>query len=103
MTYYRVCGVDDLKNGQMKLFELAGYEYLVVRLDDKFYGIDNFCTHEGGTLSEGHLEGKSVVCPLHNGKFYVETGEVASPPPEYPLETYPIKVEGKDVMLDIKF
>ncbi len=103
MVYYRVCGVDDLRDGEMKLFELAGYEYLVIRRGDQFYGLDNFCTHEGGTLSEGKLEGDDVVCPVHGGRFRIRTGDVTSPPPSFPLESYPMKIEGKDVLLDIKF
>lgn len=103
MTLYRVCSVDDLKPGEMKLFELAGYEYLVVRIGDEFFGMDNFCTHEGGNLHEGCIEGENVVCPLHKGSFSVRTGEVTAEPPGFPLESYPVKVEGKDVLLDIKF
>jgi 3-phenylpropionate/trans-cinnamate dioxygenase ferredoxin subunit len=103
MTYYKICDVDELRDGEIKKVEIAGYEYLIARVEGRFFATDNFCTHEGGDLSRGHIEGNEVVCPLHAGRFKVETGEVASPPPDFPLETYPVKIEGGEVMMDIKF
>ncbi len=103
MTFYRVCDTDDLRDGEMKLFELAGYEYLLARVDGKFYAVDNFCTHLGGDLSKGRVSGDRVVCPLHASEFNLATGDPVKPPADFPLETYPVKVEGHDVMIDIKF
>ena len=46
------------------------------------------CTHQGGPLADGTLEGYEVECPLHGAKFDIRTGEVTNPPPSTPESAY---------------
>ncbi|HEX5367986.1 MAG TPA: Rieske 2Fe-2S domain-containing protein [Dehalococcoidia bacterium] len=52
------------------------------------------CTHRGGRLSQGRLDGSTVTCPIHGAQFDVTTGAVLRGPAQEPLKTYPIAVEG---------
>jgi len=60
-------------------------------VNGKVYAIDAVCSHEGGPLEEGTLEGYEVECPWHGSKFDVRTGELRNPPAETPQSVY----EGK--------
>jgi Rieske Fe-S protein len=60
---------------------------------------NNICTHEGGPLADGTLEGYEVECPWHGSKFEVRTGEVKNPPATEPEPTYKVKIEGTDILL----
>jgi nitrite reductase/ring-hydroxylating ferredoxin subunit len=81
---------------------------LIVNVEDNFYAFDSLCTHYGGDLSEGRLEGKILTCPIHGAKFDVTDGKVVSPPIE-PLDrpeienlpTYPLRIENQDIFIKI--
>ena len=53
------------------------------------------CTHRGGPLNEGKLEGSTVTCPWHGSQFNVCTGTVQRGPATEPLKTYRVIVEGE--------
>ena len=53
------------------------------------------CTHRGGPLNEGKLDGSTVTCPWHGSQFNVCTGAVQRGPATEPVKTYPVIVEGE--------
>jgi nitrite reductase/ring-hydroxylating ferredoxin subunit len=82
---------------------------LIANVDGDFYAIGNSCTHAGGDLSKGSLEGKIVTCPRHGAKFDVTTGKVVSGPkvlflhPKIKDEpSYEVKIEGNEVLLKVE-
>jgi nitrite reductase (NADH) small subunit len=79
--YVKVAQASELEPNHGKLVEVQGKKIALFNVDGKFHAIDNTCTHRGGPLSEGELEGDEVTCPWHGAKFKVSTGEVLSPVP----------------------
>ena len=61
MDYVKVADISEIPFGKMKMVTVGGKEVLIVNLDGKFYAIRNKCTHQGGDLSKGKLEGNVVV------------------------------------------
>lgn len=53
------------------------------------------CTHQGGPLNEGKLQGSTVTCPWHGAQFNVCTGAVLRGPATEPVKTYRVAVEGE--------
>lgn len=80
MTLVEVARVDELPTGTMKSYLAGGKQILISNIEGKFYAINNICTHSGGELSKGKLEGKIVTCPRHGSKFDVTTGKCISGP-----------------------
>jgi 3-phenylpropionate/trans-cinnamate dioxygenase ferredoxin component len=80
MSIVEVSQVSDLSDGTMKSYRVGDKQVLVANIDGKFYAINNTCTHAGGDLSKGKLEGKIVTCPRHGSKFDVTTGKSISGP-----------------------
>src|SRR5438874_1530079 len=70
-----VARVDQLKDGEMMLVNVASRELLLARVGDEFLAVDSVCTHAMGYLDEGSLEGCEIVCPLHSGRFDLRTGQ----------------------------
>jgi nitrite reductase/ring-hydroxylating ferredoxin subunit len=97
--FIRVAVTKDIQPSQMKEVEVAGEKVCVINVDGKFYAIDNVCTHEGGPLAEGTLEGYEVECPWHGSRFDVRTGEVINPPAETPEPVYEVKVEDNNILV----
>ena len=73
----------------------------VFNVDGQFYVTDDACTHGPGSLSEGFIDGDVVECNFHNGQFDIKTGEIVSPPCMIPVKTYPTKVEGGTVVIEV--
>lgn len=96
--FVRVANTRDIPPGEMTIVDLDGREIVVANLGQgEFVAFQNECSHRGGPLGEGLLEGGAVECPFHAGRFDVRTGQVLSPPPSAPIQTYRVIVEGEDV------
>ena len=97
--FVRVGQLTDFPSGSLKMVEIAGKQVLVANMAGELFAIENTCTHRGGPLNEGTLEGKVVTCPWHGGQFDVTTGKVVGPPPRIDEPAYSVKVQGNDVMI----
>ena len=60
-----------------------------------YYATAEECTHVGGPLSEGELNGNEVTCPWHGSCFRVTDGEVTCPPAKERLKTYAVQIDGE--------
>ena len=97
--FVKVAETKDIQSTKMKAVEVAGENICLVNVEGKYYAIGNVCTHEGGPLAEGTLEGYEVECPWHGSKFDIRTGKVTRPPANEPESTYEVKVEGNDILI----
>lgn len=97
--FVKVADVKDIQPSQMKLVEVADENICIVNANGKYYAIGNVCTHEGGPLADGALEGYEVECPWHGSKFDVRTGEVTAPPANLPVPTYEVKLDGSSILV----
>ena len=101
MPFLRTARKDEIPTGSIREFAVEGKSIALANVDGKFYAIDNTCTHRGGPLSEGELEGDEVTCPWHGAKFKVSTGEVLSPPAPQGVGSYKVRVNGPDIELEL--
>jgi 3-phenylpropionate/trans-cinnamate dioxygenase ferredoxin subunit len=98
-AFVRVCRVEALPPGSVTRVEVDGHVVALANVDGQFYAIDDTCTHEDASLSEGGLVGEIVVCPKHGSRFNVKTGRVLSLPAVRSVAVYPVRVEGDEVMV----
>src|SRR5689334_16733173 len=91
--FVRVANTNDIQSSRMRAFQINGLEVCIANVDGKYYAINNICTHEGGPLADGRIDGYEVECPWHSSKFDVRTGQVIQPPASEPEPVYEVKVE----------
>lgn len=101
-VFIKVADTKDIAPSQMKEVQLDGESVCIANVDGKYYAIGSICTHEGGPLADGTLEGYEVECPWHNSKFDVRTGEVISPPANEPEPAYEVKIEGNNILIKLQ-
>ena len=92
---------DEVAPGQGKMVEVSGKKIALFPVEGAIYAIDDTCTHRGGPLSEGVLDGKEVTCPWHGATYDVTTGEGLGPPAPKGVARYNARVEGDDVEVEI--
>jgi nitrite reductase/ring-hydroxylating ferredoxin subunit len=100
-NFVDVATVSELHPGTMKRIDIAGRRLLLAAVDGRFCAVADRCTHEDASLSAGVLKGNLVRCPLHGSRFNVCTGEVLEEPAEQNLRTYPVRVQGDRVLVDL--
>lgn len=66
---------DALEEGSMKLVSVDGVPVLLVKVFGRIFAIDNRCPHMSCGLSGGSLDGYVIICPCHNWRFDLRTGE----------------------------
>ena len=93
--------VSEVPSGTAKLVEVEGLQVALFNVDGTFYAIDNACSHVGGSLGEGSLEGDQVECPWHGARFNVKTGKVLSAPAADDVAAYKVRVAGPDVEIEV--
>ncbi len=100
--FITVAKASEVAPGQLKHIELEdGTQVCLANVGGTFYAIGGECTHMGGPLGEGELDGTIVTCPWHSGEFDVTTGEVKGPPPEGDEPVYQVRVDGDDVQVAV--
>ncbi len=81
--------------------EVAGREVAIFNVEGTIYAMGGTCTHKGGPLGEGDLDGTVVTCPWHGAQFDVTTGQVVGPPAAQNEPTYEVVVEGEDISVEV--
>ena len=79
--------------------EVAGRDIAIYSVGDSVYATDNLCTHGQARLCDGFLDGHTIECPLHQGKFDVRDGKPLCEPVIEPVRSYRVKVEGTRVLV----
>ena len=99
--FVKVAQKSDIADQSAKLVEADGKRIAVFNLGGSFHAIDDTCTHRGGPLSEGRIDGEEVVCPWHGAHFNIKTGAVCAPPATAAVARYDVRVSGDDIEVEV--
>ena len=100
--FVKVAITDDIAPGKVNVYEVAGRQIAVCNVDGTFYAIDDVCTHDGGPLDQGELVGDEIECPRHGACFDVKTGKALTLPAVLPVRSYPVQVNGDEIMVEVE-
>ena len=92
---------DELPTDDVMGLAVAGRDIALYTVGDAVYATDNLCTHGHARLCDGFLDGHEIECPLHQGKFDVRTGQPSCAPVTEAVRSYPVRIEGGRVFLQI--
>lgn len=95
-----VADFEELEEG--KLVQVGGQNIAIFNSAGTYYAIENTCPHRGGPLAEGMMAGEEVICPWHGSRFNVKSGAVLTPPARQGVKSFPIRVTGNDVEVEME-
>ncbi len=97
----KVATLSDISPGTCRHVDAGGRAVAVFNVDGTVYALGGTCTHRGGPLGEGELDGTIVTCPWHGAQFDVTTGQVVGPPAGQSVTAYKVVVQGEDINVDL--
>ena len=101
-NWIEACRVNEIEEEDVIRFDYGGQTFAIYRSsDDEYFATDWLCTHEQVHLADGLVMGDIIECPMHNGRFNYKTGEAKGAPVCVALKTYPVKVEGDKVFIQL--
>ncbi|MCA0273736.1 MAG: Rieske 2Fe-2S domain-containing protein [Proteobacteria bacterium] len=96
------CSTDEIDEEDVMRFDHDGRTFAIYHSPDgEFFATDGLCSHEKVHLAGGLVMDYMIECPKHNGQFDYRTGEAMRAPVCVNLRTYPVKVEGDRVLLQV--
>ena len=87
-----VAAADEIEAGGFTLVDIDGVEIAIFNVAGAFYAIEDICTHDGGSLADGEIDGHEIECPRHGARFDLRTGKVTAPPAYEDVTTYATRV-----------
>ncbi len=96
-----VAAVADLFEGAGIPVTPEGHDIALFSVEGEVFAIDNLCSHGNAKLCEGFVEGHPVECPFHQAMFNLRDGSVSCGPATEPVKSWPVKVEGGRVYLQL--
>ena len=100
-TFVRACALSDLPDEGVIGVDINGVPVAIVRAEGEVFALRDVCSHAEVALSEGEVYDYTIECWLHGSCFDLRTGTPTGPPATAPVATYPVKLEGDDVLVSL--
>lgn len=98
-NWVTVAKAGELAPGQWRVVDAEGAQIVVFNLDGEYFAIEDLCTHDGGQLTGGSIEGGEIVCPRHGARFCIRTGAALTAPAYEATAKFPVRVENGEIQV----
>ena len=96
-----VAKTNEIKPNQIKQVSIDGKDIVVINIDGSYFAINDTCTHAGGSLSEGKVEGSIITCDWHGAQFDCKSGKLIKFPAKInDLESYSVVIESDTIFVE---
>ncbi len=99
--WHLVAKTGEIEDDEPEQVRVADIQIALCKVDGTYYAVADICTHEFACLSEGYIDGDEIECPLHQARFHLPTGEVRAAPATENIRTYPVKVTGDEIYIQV--
>ena len=100
-TYRTVAMVSDIEPGELMYVEVGDEFVCLINMDGEIHAINDTCTHEEASLSDGTIIDGEIECPLHGGAFDIRTGQPTAFPVVVAIEKYDVRIEGDEIQVKV--
>ena len=101
MSWQRVASTSDLSDGEAFLVVVGDRKIALAQDSGRYFAVDDTCTHEEESLSDGFVENCTIECPRHGALFDLQTGDAKTLPATQGLTAYPVKIDNYDIYIDM--
>ena len=102
MSHWITVGKENaIAPGEWQVVDHEGRLIIVANYEGTLYAMEDICTHDGGTLSDGEMEGDEFICPRHGARFCIRTGEATAPPAYEDVDAFPVRIREGVIEIDV--
>jgi 3-phenylpropionate/trans-cinnamate dioxygenase ferredoxin subunit len=101
MAWQRIAALADIPEGTNKAFAVDGRDVLIARAPMGVFAVGAICSHQQQALEGGKMKACFLFCPLHGVRFDLRDGKPAGTLTNQPIPTWPAKVDGEDILVDL--
>lgn len=101
LEFVTVARKDELASGQRLLIDIGDLPIVVFQIAGRYFAIADVCTHDDGPLGEGEIDGMSIECPRHGGRFDLASGKATRPPAVEDIAAYPVRLVGDEIQVGV--
>ena len=88
--------------GKLAKVSSDGKDILIANVDGNYFALDDTCPHAGASLSEGKLEGCTLICGWHGAQFDCSNGKLVKFPAKInDLKSYNVVIESDDLYVEV--
>ncbi|HTX89752.1 MAG TPA: non-heme iron oxygenase ferredoxin subunit [Anaerolineales bacterium] len=99
VEFLEIAPADQLPEGERLFIEVEGRSIVIFKIAGQLFAIGDVCSHDGGPVGDGDIEGNEIICPRHGARFDIRTGKATSLPAVVDIPAYPVRVT--DGMIEI--
>ena len=99
--WVKVGEVNELAPGEKKQIDLDGIEVALFNVEGEYFVIEDICSHDNAPLCHGRFDGEEITCPRHGARFNVKTGAALCMPAVEAIDTYEVKIDGNDLLIEV--
>jgi 3-phenylpropionate/trans-cinnamate dioxygenase ferredoxin subunit len=99
--FYAVADESEIEPGERIFLEIGAEAIVLFNIAGNLYAIGDVCTHDGGPLGDGDLDGTQVICPRHGARFDVRTGKALTLPAVVDTPSYPVRIVDHQIQIGI--
>jgi 3-phenylpropionate/trans-cinnamate dioxygenase ferredoxin subunit len=92
IIYYRLAPVEDMPARERLFIEIDGHSIMIFSTGTEYLAIGDVCTHDGGEIGTGEIDGEEIICPRHGARFNMRSGKAMSLPAVIDIPVYPVRV-----------
>jgi 3-phenylpropionate/trans-cinnamate dioxygenase ferredoxin subunit len=101
LDFVPVAAEDEVPSGARILVDIGDLSLAVFNIAGTLFAIADICSHDGGPLAEGELDGERIECPRHGGEFELASGKAVRPPAVEDIPAYPVRIEGGQILVGV--
>ena len=101
IEFISIGSVDEIREGERLFIEIDENPIMILNIAGNYYAIGDVCSHDGGPVGEGNLEGFEIICTRHGARFDVRTGKVLALPAFVDIPAYPVRVVADQIEIGI--
>jgi len=101
-NYILLTKISDISENKASCFKIEGHNVVLSQVEGEIFALENKCSHAEQTFDKGRVRGHKLLCPLHGAIFDIRDGSVLSEPAFQPIKSYPLKIDGDDIMICIE-
>lgn len=101
VRWFTVANTSNFKSGSRLSTQIGDKTVAVFNVDGTIYALEDYCPHAGALLSEGPIEGNTIVCPWHAAAFELETGDLIEGPCFRGVQRYDVKIQGGKIQIAV--